>query len=250
MIAERIRCLLEAEAKSIRVTDVRIGLGYTAVLTESGAAGVAYTPRDELGQGCSVLPGRLPLAGRRAADLLAWLTSADAIERAVGLATTNALIRLGECRDASEGDVLDVLALRSGDRVGMIGYFGPIVPRVESLVASLTVFERSRGWTAGVQSAERAADLLPDCTVALITSTTLITESLDALLEAATGCRLVALLGPSTPLLPEAFTGTPVRWLSGIWITRAMEVLRVLSEGGGTREFSPFARKVNIPVPC
>jgi uncharacterized protein (DUF4213/DUF364 family) len=58
----------------------------------------------------------------------------------------------------------------------------------------------------------------------------------------------VALLGPSTPLLPEAFTGTPVSWLSGIWITRAMEVLRVVSEGGGTREFSPFSRKVNIQI--
>jgi uncharacterized protein (DUF4213/DUF364 family) len=249
VITERIANLLQAEAKSVRIADVRIGLGYTAVLTESGSAGVAYTPREELGRGCSVLSGRQPLAGRSAADLLVWLTSADAMERAVGLATTNALIRLRECQNASEGDILDVLALRSGDRVGMVGYFGPIVPRVESQVASLTVFERSRGWTAGVQPAERAADLLPGCTVALITSTTLITESLDTLLEAAAGCRIVALLGPSTPLLPEAFTGTPVRWLSGIWITRAMEVLRVVSEGGGTREFSPFARKVNISIP-
>lgn len=249
VIIEEIKRLLEAEAKSIRIADVRIGLGYTAILTESGAAGVAYTPREELGRECSVLPGRQPLAGRNAADLLAWLASADAMERAVGLATTNALIRLHECKNASEGDILDVLALRSGDRVGMVGYFGPIVPRVENQVASLTVFERSRGWMAGVQPAERAVDLLPGCTVALITSTTLITESLDALLEAAAGCRLVALLGPSTPLLPEAFTGTPVTWLSGIWITHALEALRVVSEGGGTREFSPFARKVNIPIP-
>ena len=188
------------------------------------------------------------MAGRDAAELLAYLTSADALERAVGLATANALIGMREVENTCEGDVLDVLALRHGDRVGMVGYFGPLVPRVESKVASLTVFERGQGWTAGVQPAERAVDLLPSCTVALITSTTLITESLDALLEAAAGCRVVALLGPSTPLLSKAFAGTPVTWLSGTMVTHPMDVLRVVSEGGGTREFSPFSRKVNIHI--
>lgn len=248
MIAERIQRLLEAEAKSIRIADVRIGLGYTAVLTQSGSAGVAYTPREELGPGCSVLSGEGPLAGRHAAELLAYFTSADALERAVGLATANALIGMHEATNAFGGDVLDVLALKPGDRVGMVGFFGPLVSRVESQVASLTVFERGRGWAAGVQPAERAVDLLPTCTLALITSTTLITESLDALLQAAGGCRAVALLGPSTPLLPEAFSGTPVNWLSGIVVTHPMEVLRVVSEGRGTPEFSPFSRKVNIRI--
>lgn len=248
MIVERIEHLLEVEARPTRIADVRIGLGYTAVLTESGSMGVAYTPREELGRGCSLLPGARPLAGRDATELLAYLKSADTLERAIGLATVNALVRMDEVQDTFVGDILDVLALKPGDRVGMVGYFGPLIPRIESEVASLTVFERGRGWTAGVQPAERAVDLLPSCTAALITSTTLITESLDALLDAAAGCRVVALLGPSTPLLPEAFTGTPVTWLSGIRITHPKEVLRVVSEGGGTRQFSPFSRKVNIRI--
>ena len=248
MIVDRIKGLLEPEAKSIRIGDVRIGLGYTAILTESGSAGVAYTPREELGRGCSMLPGRQPLAGRDAAELLAYLTSGSALERAVGLATANALLGTRELGTVFRGDVMDMLGLRSGDRVGMVGYFDPLFSRIESQAASLTIFERSRGWTAGVQPAERAVDVLPSCTVALITSTTLITQSLEPLLEAAGGCRVVALLGPSTPLVPEAFTGTPVTWLSGIVITYPQEVLRVVSEGGGTREFSPYARKVNLRI--
>jgi uncharacterized protein (DUF4213/DUF364 family) len=248
VIVERIEHILEAEAKSTRIADVRMGLGYTAVLTESGSAGVAYTPREELGRGCSVFPGRQPLAGRMSVELLTYLRSSSALERAVGLATANALIRMREVESTCEGDVLDVLALKPGDRVGMVGYFEPLVPRVESEVASLTIFERSRGWAAGVQPAERAVDLLPSCTVALITSSTLITESLDALLEAATGCRVVALLGPSTPLLSKAFAGTPVTWLSGTMVTHPMDILRVVSEGGGARAFSPFVRKVNVRI--
>ena len=78
VIIERIERLLEAEARSTRIADVRIGLGYTAVLTESGSAGLAYTPREELGQGCSVLSGSRPLAGWDAAELLA-LKSGDRV---------------------------------------------------------------------------------------------------------------------------------------------------------------------------
>ena len=248
MIADRIAQSLEAEARSVRVADVRLGLGYTVVLTESGFAGLAYTPREDSGRGCSVFRGRQPLAGSLAAELLPYLGSSSTLERAVGLATANALIRMRGVEMTCEVDVLDVLALKLGDRVGMVGCFEPLIPLVQSQVASLTIFERSGGWTAGVQPAERAGDLLPTCTVALITSTTLITESLDALLAAAAGCRAVALLGPSTPLLPEAFAETPVTWLSGMLVRRPAEVLRVISEGGGTREFSPFVRKVNVRI--
>jgi len=248
VIAERIRRLLQGEAAATRVVDARIGLGYTAVLLETGQAGVAYTCREDLPAGCSPFSGDRPLAGRSADELLFYLLSSNSLERAVGLATANALLGTREPGALFEGDVLEALRLQSGDRVGMVGYFGPLVSRIESQVASLTIFERSRGWTAGVQPAERAVDVLPSCTVALITSTTLITQSLEPLLEAAGGCRVVALLGPSTPLVPEAFTGTPVTWLSGIVITHPQEVLRVVSEGGGTREFSSYARKVNLRI--
>ena len=54
---------------------------------------------------------------------------------------------------------------------------------------------------------------------------------------------------PSTPLLPEVFTDTPVTWLSGIRIESPGRVLRVVSEGGGTRNISPYVQKVNLHLP-
>jgi hypothetical protein len=179
-------------------------------------------------------------------ELLLHLLSSNSLERAVGLATANALAAERGLADASEGDILDTLVLRPEDRVGMVGFFGPLVPRIEERVGSLVIFERTAGMAPGAEPAERASALLPACSVALITSTTLINGSLDALLHAAAACREVVLLGPSTPLLPEAFRGTSVTWLSGLVVTHAPEILRVVSEGGGTREFSPYARKVNL----
>jgi uncharacterized protein (DUF4213/DUF364 family) len=177
------------------------------------------------------------------------LESSRPLERTIGLATANALVAARSPVAAAGGDILRVLGLRPTDRVGMVGCFEPLIAPLQAQVASLTIFERSGDRAAGVQPAERALDLLPTCSVALITFTTLITEGLEVLLEAAAECREVALLGPSTPLLPEVFADTPVTWLSGIRIENPAKVLRVVSEGGGTRNFSPYVQKVNLRLP-
>lgn len=43
------------EASQPLVSDVRIGLGYTAVALDDGGAGVAYTFKDDLAAGCPAL---------------------------------------------------------------------------------------------------------------------------------------------------------------------------------------------------
>ena len=70
----------------------------------------------------------------------------------------------------------------------------------------------------------------------------------DGLLEAARGCRRVALLGASTPLIAEVFDPGTVTMLSGVVVTAPDEVLRIVSEGGGMRQFGPHVRKVTVQV--
>jgi uncharacterized protein (DUF4213/DUF364 family) len=100
----------------------------------------------------------------------------------------------------------------------------------------------------GSLSAEKAEELLPDSQVAIITATSLINGTLEHLLELCRYCRQVALLGPSTPLLPEAFSGTPISCLAGIRVREPEAVLRSIAEGQGFRVFKRYVRKVNIPM--
>ena len=95
---------------------------------------------------------------------------------------------------------------------------------------------------------KEAYRLLPQCQIAIITSTTLINHSVDRLLEAAKGCREVVLLGASTPLVREAFLNTPVTYLSGVVVREPDEILRIVSEGGGMRRFKNRIRKVNLTL--
>jgi len=56
------------------------------------------------------------------------------------------------------------------------------------------------------------------------------------------------LLGASTPLLAEVFGAQQVTMLSGVVVKDPDEALRVVSEGGGMRQFSPHVRKVTVRV--
>jgi uncharacterized protein (DUF4213/DUF364 family) len=245
--ARRLVDHLAHAAREATVAEVRIGLGYTAVRLADGRVGLAYTFRDQARGGCSVFDGIRPLTGRPASDLLALLLSADAIEAAVGLACGNALANRSEPTQLT-GDILEHLDVRPRDDVAMVGNFGPLVGPLRNLARSLTIFERVDVPTESLRPQHEALTALPRCQVAIITATTIINHTVDALLDAARHCREVALVGASTPMVPEVFRGAEVTLLSGVVIAAPTEVLRTISEGGGTRQLSPHIRKVSIRV--
>ncbi len=238
---------LADDARAATVAEVRVGLGYTAVALSDARTGVAFTFNQEAHGGCAVFDGLRPLAGRRAAELLPLAASRDVIEAAVGLACANALAN--QPRPAQlGGDVLDHLAVGPDDAVGMVGHFGPVVPELERRCRSLTIFERVAAPTGALRPAEEAISVLPRCQVAMITATAIVNQTIDRLLDAARGCREVVVLGASTPLWPAAFSGTPVTLLSGVIVSDSAELLRVVSEGGGMRQFRRLVHKVSLRV--
>lgn len=243
-IADRIAAAVELKAAEQPVTDVRIGLGYTAVELASGHVGVAYTFRDATQGCCCAFQSTHPLSGRPASELATLLKSTDPIQAAVGLACVNALAN-GVDERFCEGDILGHLELDPDDHVGMVGHFEPLVAGLKARVGSLTIFDRKASPDNNIRPADEALETLPRCQVALITATTIINHSIDGLLASADSCREVAIIGASTPMLPGAFSAANVTLLSGVVVQEPKEVLRVVSEAGGMRQFKPYVRKVN-----
>ncbi|MBU2498680.1 MAG: DUF364 domain-containing protein [Proteobacteria bacterium] len=246
-VRERIRKQVATDASRVNVQEVRIGLGYTAVMLENGQTGVAFTFQEKMPRGCSVLGGLHPLSGRKASDLLALMDSSNRVETAVGLATVNALantLRSG----LLEGDAMEYLRIGPDDTVGMVGYFGPVLPRLREITPSILIFEQDREREGELLPEKEAYRLLPQCQVAMITSTSILNHTIDRLLDAVGSCREVVLLGASTPLVKEAFSDTPVTFLSGVVVTNPEEILRIVSEGGGVRLFRENIRKVNLAL--
>ena len=252
MLLDSLKNAALEKTGNIHVTDVRIGLGYTVVQLDTGSVGLAYTFRDKAEQGCSVFHGTGPLAGKPVRDILQYISSGGLLERTVGMAAANALLNTKDAAAAApgcssaEGDLLDVLALTKDDRVGMVGFFEPLAPIIKQRAGELLIFEENMARADGLCPGSRAAELLPSCSVAIITATSILNTSFEHIAAATGACRIKAVLGPSTPLAPGIFRDYGVTHLSGVLVTDPAAILRVVSEGGGTRFFKGATKKINL----
>lgn len=244
MLIDHVCDFLIPAAAAAAVTEVRLGLGYTAVQLDHQRCGLAYTLRDDLPEGCGVISAAGTLQGRPATELAQWARSTNPLESAVGLATLNALIEAPPA--AMDADLLAELRVTQKDVVGMVGYFGPFIEPLRSRGKALHVFERRPANEAGVLPESAAAEILPRCQVVILSATTLLNRTLDDLLACCRNAREVAIVGPSTPLLPAVFADRGVTLLSGVQVVDGQRALRVVSEGGGTRQLGSAVRKLTL----
>ncbi|MDY0261163.1 DUF364 domain-containing protein [Syntrophotalea acetylenica] len=221
----------------VKIAEVRIGLGYTAVKLDNGQAGLAWTPKS-MGGECTHLHNAGTLCEKPAMELLAGLTEARPLLRALGLATANAALAAHPCPGATTVNALSPLGITADSRVAMVGYFGPVVSDLGKVGCHLDIIELDSS-RPGVISPEQGKKALKACDIAILTGTSLITGTLDDLLSSLGDPRGVLLLGPSAPLCPEIFADTPVTQISGARVLDCDSVFRVVSEGGGTRLFKP-----------
>jgi uncharacterized protein len=244
MLSDEILEQLRGPAAGHYVADVRIGLGYTAVRVDDGRCGLAFTLHEQEYESCCVVPEAGTLTGRSVLELADYLKSPDTTACAIGLAAVNAVVDPPAA--AVESDILDLLPIKPDDCVGMIGYFGPLVEPVKKQAKALHIFERRPIPELGVLPDTAAAEILPKCQVAILSATTLLNHTIDGLLDHCRSAREIALLGPTTPFLPQVFERHGVTMLSGLQVVDAPRILRIVSEGGGTRQFGSAARKISL----
>ncbi len=246
MLAKRLYGFLGEEAASRTVAAVSIGAIYMAVRLDNGAVGLAAVPVTPLSPAAAaaLFPPERFLSGCPAASLLAWLTEGgDPWRIALALATANALIR--QERSDFPGDPLAHFRLTAADRVVMVGRFTPFLARIEATGAALAVLEKDPAKGMVLPPGERRT-LLQDCTLAVITATALLYGDLEDILADLGAPRIVSLLGPSTPMAPALFAGTPVTHLGGVRIIHAAEIMTIVAAGGGTRAMRPYLEMTNM----
>jgi uncharacterized protein (DUF4213/DUF364 family) len=239
-LAERLASYLEPELEHRSVVELRVGLLYAAARLSGGATGLAHVVGRRPGI-CRPLSGAGALAETPARQMADWLQSKDPVEASVGLAVINAAA-IAVARPCDEGDIRHLLTIRAKDRVAMVGHFAPLLPWLHEAGARVDILELEP--IPNTRPAADAGAVLPYCDIALITATTLINHTLDDLLSLVGGAREVVLLGPSTPMAPDVFVGTPVTMLAGVEVVDPETLFRIVGEGGSTREFGPAVRKI------
>ncbi len=244
-VLKRLYKRLDVSAENRKVADLRIGLGYVGVKLDNDATGIAAVLFDALPHGCTVMPKAGSIAGSPAIDLVKYLVNGkNSLEIALGLACANALIKT-PADNTDNQEATTYLNLQPGEKVAMVGLFAPLVEKIRAAGAMLTVIEKNPQ-RLELLSAEAKNKVLKDCDVAIITATTLLNHTFEETINLLGKPRSVALLGPSTPLVPEIFKGTPVTHLGGATVADSAKVLQIISEGGGTPALRPYLRFVNV----
>lgn len=232
-IQQKIIDCVKPVSEGRRAVDVRIGLGYTSVRLDNGNVGLAWTARADSGS-CTHQPGAGTLAGRPAGELLEMLSGFHSpLSRTLGLATANALAAGLVHPGTTTVDVLDLVDIQASDHLVMVGFFGPLIPRIRKTGCRFDIQELKSD-KPGTISPDQGRACLAVCSVAIITATSVITGTIDGLLSSLRSPRAVVILGPSSFMRPEAFAGTQVTHIAGARIRDGAAVEKIVSEGGGT----------------
>lgn len=222
---------------------------FCALELDDGSIGLSYVLLDDTLARLLSASGATAMVGADALELAQRFVTGQGVERTVAFAAINALTRClfdraGYAPDASV-DSIGGIDPGSGDHVGMIGYFKPLVSRVVEAGARLTVVELKAdlaGERDGFRVTLDAADLA-DCNKILSTSTVLLNDTLDRVLACCGAARRFALIGPGAGCLPDPLFARGVSVLGGSWIVDSRAFIDALTDG---RSWSAHARKFVI----
>lgn len=186
---------------------------FTVAVLENGAIGISYN----LFHGDDEAMARYrqwsleKLSGKDAGDLIEWFLSDDLLERTVGLAVLNALsqhfikIHPQHYRIDATSDLFETMKLDPSSRVGLVGYFRPLLARLQEKAGEVIVLEKSRELLQGSYPFTMTDDptALQQCDKVLITATTLTNDSLPGLMAECANANFVGIMGPTAGCLPD-----------------------------------------------
>jgi uncharacterized protein (DUF4213/DUF364 family) len=239
--------MFKDKAEKIRVDQLCLGLGYTAVVTSDGGIGIAYTYFENK-KSCMLLNDGADYEGQPAIELLAKIRSNHKIERSMALALVNALnyqhaLQLPE--DKTNEIMFEMFNITKGTHVAMVGYFGPLIKRFEQRQAPLDILDQSR--RLGRQ-ADFYKKLKSWADVLFLTSTSILNNSTEEILANAHARVKTIMLGPSTPMVKKAFDHLPVHMLAGTVPIEKENTLKAIRHGMGTPVLHRFSRKSYIAL--
>ena len=219
---------------------------FCAVQLDCGSVGLAFTLLDGT---LAALHARGADSGRAAMDLVRGYAEGDGAARALGLAAINALTRrlydrAGFVPDDSV-DSFGSLGLKAGDRLGMVGYFTPLIEQARALGIPVTVLELKAELVREEAGLVVTLDpgRLAGCNKIVSTSTLLLNDTFEAVSAAWRGAEAVAIVGPSAGCPPDALFAAGVSAVGAAWVVDAEAFLARVAAGG---KWGPTSRKVTL----
>ena len=194
---------------------------FGALVLTDGTVGLTYTG---LNDDLLVLQDRSKyesLLGEAAVHTASLYNGKEGWQKVLGMAAINAisqylLNRAGYSPPAG-GKTVTHLELDTGDHVGMVGYFPPLVEQVRQMGLPLTVIELDERWLQ--QDGQFVVTLEPEklnnCSKIICTGTVLVNQTIDDLLPHFGNARQIFIVGPTVGCLPDPLFDRGITQLGG-----------------------------------
>ncbi|ABR31645.1 hypothetical protein SU69_09140 [Thermosipho melanesiensis] len=232
---------LEYIDNEIYLEDYIIGYGLTSAVLSDNSCGVSYTLREDTLGKCEEFfkctsssgnPTSKINVGMKVNEILKiGLFSSDPFTRSVGYATLNAILQ-NNMKNYEKGDIIEFLEVSFEDIVGIVGKIDPLIEYLKPIVWDVLVFDRNRNGSEEILPDWSIIELLPKCSVVIITGAAVINGTIDWILKYVNTDR-IAIVGPSTPLVKDIF---PVKILAGVKILDSKKLFKLIAHGAGTKK--------------
>jgi uncharacterized protein (DUF4213/DUF364 family) len=212
----------DSEFMALRLSDDSIGISYVLLPEESRQSYEKLRP--DSFNSCSP------------AALADRLGSPDPLEHMLAMAALNAMcshvMRSSKTMLDTATDSLGLLEIQSGDHIGMVGFFTPLIKRIEACGARLTVIELDDSYRKRFPEIHVTLDTaeLRHCNKILCTSTTVYNNTLDSILDQCQTDAFVSVIGPTAGFFPDPLFERGVDVVGGTLIHEGALFMRLLAD--------------------
>ncbi len=212
------------------------GCEFMALALEGGAGGVSYLLLpDSSAEGYRLLKPQA-FIGTHPEQYAEAFDGTDPIQNMLGLAAINAIcqhvMRISSAVPGAAIDSLGLMNIEDGDRVGMVGFFPPLLKYMRNRNADLIIVEKNEQLVERYPQYHVTLDVseLNSCNKVLCTSTTLLNDTLDEVLQHCTAAQHISVLGPTAGYFPDPLFARGVHVLGGRFVNDGMLLLQLISE--------------------
>lgn len=209
---------------------------FMALALEDGAGGISYLLLpDSSAEGYRALKSHA-FIGTHPEQFVEAFDGTDPIQNMLGLAAINAIcqhvMRISNAVPGKAIDSLGLMNIEDGDRVGMVGFFPPLLKYMHNRNADLIIVEKNRQLIERYPNLHVTIDVkeLNSCNKVLCTSTTLLNDTLDEVLQHCTAAQHISVLGPTAGYFPDPLFARGVHVLGGRFVNDGMLLLQLISE--------------------
>ena len=238
---------------AIVIERVAMGEFFAGVKLSSGHAGACSSH----GLNLNAESLSIGLQGHKADHLLDAAVEATGVERVLGIATLNALAQLAAesrvpagCVEVDGLDAFAAATVQPNETVVVIGAFGSFLRRLRAIGARHVVLEKDPTLLkphelAYYRPAHLAPDVVPHADVLFITGATLANATFGGLIALARPTARIVLVGPTVPIIPDAFFDCGVGIVAGVKVSDPDACMDVIAQGvPGYMFFGASAAKV------